>query len=44
MRPRRLTLAAVDTIVYPVDFQQQDFKVGLQMEFTGVATAWLSVN
>lgn len=39
MRPRRLTLAAVDTIVYPVDFQQQDFKVGLQMEFTGVATA-----
>ncbi len=39
MRPIRLELAAVDTIVVPVDFQQQDFKIGLQMEFTDTATA-----
>lgn len=39
MRPVRLTLAAVDTLIHKVDYQQQDFKLGLQMEFDGVATA-----
>ncbi len=39
MRPARLVLAAVDTLIHKVDYQQQDFKLGLQMVFEGVATA-----
>ena len=39
MRPIRLSLDAVDTVIHKVDYQQQDFKLGLQMEFEGVATA-----
>jgi hypothetical protein len=39
MRPQRVVLGSATTKVVPVDFQQQDFKLGLQMEFTDTATA-----